>query len=142
MSAPGHCNRCNAITNRPPLDLNLYMFSNSNPKNIRVSVAPRRDLEEAVNGHTACCTAVQLYGSRKGRAFITERHIRDIFKLLRFNWFSAIDWFSAMDFGKHWKQLMGVTIGRGRVECATAAVRAGRSATSAGAVAEYSPYSV
>ena len=49
---------------------------------------------------------------------------------------------SAMDFGKHWKQLMGVTIGRGRAECATAAVRAGRSATSAGAVAEYSPYSV
>ena len=35
---------------------------------------------------------------------------------------------------KHWKQLMGVTIGRGRAECATAAVRAGRSATSAGTV--------
>ena len=40
------------------------------------------------------------------------------------------------------KQLMGVTIGRGRAGCVTAAVRAGRSATSAGAVAEYSPYSV
>ena len=49
---------------------------------------------------------------------------------------------SAMGFGKHWKQLMGVTIGRGRAKCAAVVVRAGRSATSAGAVAEYSPYSV
>ena len=47
-----------------------------------------------------------------------------------------------MDFGKHWKQLMGVTIRRGCAKCTTAAVRAGRSATSAVAVAEYSPYSV
>ena len=37
-----------------------------------------------------------------------------------------------MDFRKHWKKLMGVTIGLGHTECAT----------SAGAVAEYSLYYV
>ena len=39
---------------------------------------------------------------------------------------------------------MGVTIGRGhaKFKCTTAALRANRSATSAGAVAEYNPYSV
>ena len=51
-----------------------------------------------------------------------------------------------MDFRKHWKKLMGVTIGRGRAGCATAAVRLswtlgdfGGGGTSVGAAAEYSP---
>ena len=42
-----------------------------------------------------------------------------------------------MDLGEHWKGLMGVAIGRGRADCAAAAVRAGRSAAPAGAAAEH-----
>ena len=48
---------------------------------------------------------------------------------------------SAMEFGKHWRQRIGVAVGRGRAMCASAAARTGSSTSSAGA-AESSPYLV
>ena len=39
---------------------------------------------------------------------------------------------SAMEFGKHWRQHIGVAVGRGRTMCASAAARTRSSTSSAG----------